>query len=181
MSLRRFVSLHRSTAAVGGAVLLAALTVSGTAAAPTLHPHAATAARAAAPAGRTAVPAASPAIALPSITKPRVTLVSTASLVVAGSAFHVDIGYTCTARTSTTVNLEGHQNVGNGFVANGYGFSRVAPTCDGKGHTMRVTVVPTGERGFTTGPVFVIADVSSCTADGKTCSGVSIERSLTVR
>ena len=174
MSLRRFVSLHRSTAAVGGAVLLAALTVSGTAAAPSLHPDAA-------PAARAAAPAASPAIALPSITKPRVTLASTASLVVAGSAFHVDIGYTCTARTSTTVNLEGHQNVGNGFVANGYGFSRVAPTCDGKGHTMRVTVVPTGERGFTTGPAFVIADVSSCTADGKTCSGVSIERSLTVR
>ena len=170
MSLRRSVSAHRSAAAVGGAVLLAALTVSGSAAVPALHADAA----------KTAVVAAAPA-ALPSITKPRVTIASTASLVSAGSVFHVDIGYTCTAKSSTSINLEGHQSLNDGFVANGYGFSRVAPVCDGKKHAMRVTVVPMGEHGFTTGPAFVIADVSSCTTDGKTCLGGSVERSLTVR
>ncbi|SES39030.1 hypothetical protein SAMN05216199_3237 [Pedococcus cremeus] len=169
MSLRRSISAHRSAAGVGGAVLLAALTVSGSAAAPALHADAAKTAVAAAPA------------ALPSITKPRVTIASTASLVSAGSVFHLDIGYTCTAKSSTSINLEGHQNLNDGFVANGYGFSRVAPVCDGKTHAMRVTVVPMGERGFTTGPAFVIADVSSCTADGKTCLGGSLERTLTVR
>jgi hypothetical protein len=168
MSLRRSISLHRSAAVVGGAVLLAALTVPGSAATPALRPEAA-------PPG-----AAAPAVA-PSITRPNVTLASTASLVTAGSAFHLDVGYTCTARTSTTFNVEGHQNVGDGFVANGYGFSRVPPTCDGRRHTTRVTVVPMGERGFTTGPALVIADVSSCTPDGKTCLSVSMERSLTVR
>jgi hypothetical protein len=170
MSLRRFMSVHRSAAAVGGAVLLAALTVSGSGAAPALQAEAAPAAE-----------VAQPAVALPSITKPDVTMASTASLVTAGSAFHLDIGYTCTAQSSTTVNLEAHQNVGEGFVAGGYGFSRVPPTCDGRKHTTRLTVVPMGERGFSRGRALVIADVSSCTPDGRTCLGVSLERSLTIR
>ena len=165
------MSVHRSAAALGGAVLLAALAIPGSAAAPGAAPVAAPG----------IAGAAAPAAAVPSLSRPRVTIASTASLVTAGSVFRVDVGYTCTAKSSTSINLEGHQNLGDGFVANGYGFSRVVPTCDGKRHTMRVTVVPMGERGFTAGPAFVIADVSSCTTDGRTCLAVSVERSLSVR
>ena len=169
MSLRRSVSAHRSAAAVGGAVLLAALTVSGSAAAPALHADAAKTAVAAAPA------------ALPSITKPRVTIASTASLVSAGSVFHVDIGYTCTAKSSTSINLEGHQSLNDGFVANGYGFSRVAPVCDGKKHSVRITVVPSGERGFMRGPAYAITDFFSCPPKSQACEPTTLERTIAVR
>ena len=159
------MSVHRA-AVVGGAVLLAALTVSGSSAAPVES---------------LVLPPAAVSAAAPALAAPVVSIASTATLVPAGSAFHVDIGYTCSLQSQTNIYLEAHQDVGHGFVANGYGSGRGAPTCDGRSHTMRVTVVPNGERGFTSRPAFVLADVTSCTADGRTCSGASAERSLTIR
>ena len=160
MPVRRFMSLHRSAAAVGGAVLLAALTVSGTAAAPGLH--AATAPVAAAPAVAPGVP-------------------STGRYIESGAAFQLDVSYTCPTKSTGQLSTEVHQNLGDGFVANGFGYARQSLTCNGKKHTVRYTVVPNGEHGFVRGSVYAITDFFSCPPKSQACEPTTLERTIAVR
>lgn len=154
------MSRRRSAAVLGGAVLLAALAVPGSVAAPT-------------PEAVTAVPtAAAPAASIGPV----------GTWIAVGSVFRIDLTYTCPKAWTGSANLEAHQNVGGGFVANGFGYSRTPLTCDGRKHTARLTVSPTGERGLRRGAAYVIADVTACpAANATTCNPVSVERTVMVR
>jgi hypothetical protein len=79
------------------------------------------------------------------------------------------------------VTVEAHQNVGGGFVANGFGYSRQPVACDGRKHTVRLTVSPTGDRGFRRGLAYVLADLAACPANAQVCNPISAERTLSVR
>ncbi len=151
------MSVHRLAAVLGGSAVLAALTISGSAAAPV-------------PGAVGAAPAS----------------VTTAigpfgTYIAAGSVFRIDMTYSCPTKSNGSVTVEAHQNVGGGFVANGFGYSRQALTCNGKKHTVRLTVSPTGERGFRPGPAYVLADLAACPANAEVCNPVSAERTLSVR
>jgi hypothetical protein len=153
------MSVHRLAAVLGGAAVLAALSVPGSAAAPAVE--AARVAPAAAPVATTIGPVG--------------------TLVSAGSVVRIDVTFSCPTKSTGSVTVEGHQNVGGGFVANGFGYSRQGLTCDGKKHTLRLTVSPTGERGFRRGPAYVLADLAACPANAEVCNPVSAERTVSVR
>jgi hypothetical protein len=110
-----------------------------------------------------------------------VSVAPTATLVSAGSVFRVDVTYKCTPGTAGGVSIEAHQNVGGGFVANGWGYARSKLTCDNKNRVVRLTVAPAGERGFKKGNVFVIADVSSCNNETGNCELASVERTIKIQ
>lgn len=163
MSVRCLMSLHRSAAAVGGALLLAGLTVSGTAAGPAQHPGAAPAAA-----------AASPSVAAPGVA-------ATGRYIDAGAVFQIDVSYACPSKSTGSLSVEAHQNLGDGFVANGWGYARANPTCNGKKHTVRIPVVPTGERGFTRGAAYTITEFISCPPKTQVCDPVPTERTIAIR
>jgi hypothetical protein len=108
-------------------------------------------------------------------------IASTASLVSAGSVFKVNVTYTCNPGTTGGVSVEAHQNAGGGFVANGYGYARGKLTCDNKSHVVRVTVTPSGERGFRKGDAYLMADVSSCNEQTGSCDLASDERTIKIQ
>ena len=110
-----------------------------------------------------------------------VSVASTASLVSAGSVFRVNVTSKCSPGTAGGVSIEAHQNVGGGFVANGWGYARGKLTCDNKNRVVRLTVTPAGERGFKKGNVFVIADVSSCNNETGNCELASVERTIKIQ
>lgn len=161
MPLRRFISLHRSAAAAGGAVLLAALTVSGSVAAPALHPA-------------TAPGAAPPVAAVPGVP-------ATGRYIEAGAVFQLDLSYTCPSKWTGQLSTEAHQNLGDGFVANGFGYARKGLNCNGKKHTVRITVVPGGEHGFVRGSAYTITDFFSCAPKSEACEPTTLERTIAVR
>jgi hypothetical protein len=153
------MSAHRVAAAFGGAALVAALTIPGSQAAP----------------------AAESVSTVPTAATTTVGIAAVASYISSGSAFRIDVTISCATNNQGSVSLQAHQNVGNGFVANGWGYSRGPLTCDGKEHTVTLTVAPMGERGFRRGPAYVLADVSACVPNSETCNPVSAERTVTVR
>jgi hypothetical protein len=153
------MSVHRRAAVLAGAAVLAALTIPGSAAAPVGGAVA-------------AVPAAATGT---------VSIGGAGSYISAGSVFQIDLAFSCATKEVGSVSVEVHQNVGNGFVANGFGYSRRPLTCDGKGHTVTVTVSPMGERGFRRGAAYVLADLSACVPNAETCTSVSAERTVKVR
>jgi hypothetical protein len=153
------MALHRSAGVLAGAVVLAALVMPGSAAAPTVQAVA----------------------AVPTAAAPAASIGPVASWNAVGAVFRIALTYTCPKGSTGSANLEAHQNVGGGFVANGFGYSRTPLTCDGRKHTVMLTVSPTGERGMTRGAAYVIADVTACTARATACSPTSVERTVTVR
>jgi hypothetical protein len=153
------MSAHRVAAAFGGAALVAALTIPGSRAAPTGE-------------AVSAVPAAATAT---------VSIGAVGTYISAGSVFQIDLAFSCATKEVGSVSVEVHQNVGHGFVANGFGYSRRPLTCDGKEHTVTVTVSPMGERGFRRGAAYVLADLSACVPNAQTCTSLSGERTVTVR
>jgi len=153
------MSVHRSAAALGGAVLLAALAIPGSAASP----------------------AAEVAAVVPAAATVTTSVGSVGSYISAGSVFQIDLTFSCPAKSMGSVSVEAHQNLGHGFVANGFGYSRRQLTCDGKKHTLKLTVSPTGERGFRRGLAYVLADVTACSPNVEICNPVSAERTVTVR
>lgn len=145
--------------------MLAALTIPGSAAAP-------------APEALAAVPAAA---VVPAAASTTTTIGPFGTYISAGSAFRIDVTYSCPTKSTGSVTVEAHQNVGGGFVANGFGYSRQALSCNGKKHILRLTVSPTGERGFRPGPAYVLADLAACPTNAEVCNPVSAERTLNVR
>jgi hypothetical protein len=142
---------------VGGAVLLAALTVSGSA----------------------AVPAARPAAPVPQAAAPGVP--ATGRYIDSGAVFQIDVSYTCPSKSTGQLSLDVHQNLGDGFVANGFGYARRSLTCNSKKHSVRITVVPSGERGFMRGPAYAITDFFSCPPKSQACEPTTLERTIAVR
>jgi hypothetical protein len=153
------MSVHRVAAALGGAALVAALTIPGSRAAP----------------------AGEAASAAPAAATSALSIGAVGSYISAGSLFRIDLAFSCATKEVGSVSLEAHQNVGHGFVANGFGYSRRPLTCDGKQHTVTITVSPMGERGFRRGPAYVLADLSACVPNAQTCTSLSAERTVAVR
>lgn len=171
------MSVRRSASVLAGAVLLAALAIPGSSASPVAAPtKAPVPARAAA-----VVPAAGAPAALPSAARPTMAIGAVGAYIASGAVFRIDVTYSCAAKSNGSVTAEAHQNLGDGFAANGFGYTRRPLTCDGKKHTVRLTMSPTGERGFTTGPAYVLADLAACPTNAEVCDPVSMERTLTVR
>lgn len=160
------MSIRRFAAALGGAALLAALVTPGSAASQG--------------ADVAAQPGAAPvAAAVPAATAPEVAAVGT--YIASGSVFRLDVSYVCPTKNTGSVSIEAHQNVGGGFVANGYGYSRTSITCNGTKQTVRITVAPQSERGFRRGPAYVIADLGTCAPNSEVCGPLSAERTVAIR
>ena len=96
------MSAHRVAAAFGGAALVAALTIPGS----------------------TAAPAGEAVSAVPAAAAATLGIGAVGSYISAGAVFQIDLAFSCATKEVGSVSVEVHQNVGHGFVANGFGYSR---------------------------------------------------------
>ena len=119
--------------------------------------------------------------AAPAVAASHLRPASTASYLTAAGGFRITVGYNCPSGFVALIDLTAEQNLGNGFVASGDGQNRLNLTCDGVRHRLRITVVPTGERAFTRGPAYLLADLTACSTSSDECEQASPERAITIR
>lgn len=95
---------------------------------------------------------------------PTIQVSTAAQLSARGAAVVVPVAAACSAdSTFGSISVEVVQRSSGGTIARGYGHAPM-PTCDGRSRSMQV-VVTAQNLAFRTGPAYVIANFSTCSAE----------------
>ena len=107
------------------------------------------------------------------------TLASTATRVAGGAAATIAATYNCPGGHAGVV-ITGITEVTGEHVAQSFGQTPTALTCDGRNHTAPINVVVTNDYPLKAGTAFGQAFLVTCNADESSCADATAERTITV-